>query len=65
MISNNFFRVLGDWITNVLFAPYDAVRSIDGWWGSNFFNTLLFLITAGLLVYWLGQLRKFRKTTTE
>ncbi len=62
MISNNFFRVLGELFSKILFAPYDAIRSIDGWWASNFFNALLFLITAGLLIYWLGQLQKFRKT---
>jgi len=61
MISNNFFRALADFFTEVLFVPYDAVRSMDGWWVSNFFNAVLFFITFGLLIYWLGQLQKFRK----
>jgi len=65
MISNNFFRALGELCSELLFAPYDAIRSIDGWWASNIFNTLLFIITFSLFIYWLGQLQKFRKTNTE
>ena len=65
MISNNFFRALADFFSDLLFVPYDYLRSIDGWWTSNFFNTILFVITAGLFIYWLGQLQKFRKANTE
>jgi len=65
MISNNFFRALADFFTEVLFVPYDAVRSMDGWWVSNFFNTFLFFVTFGLLIYWLGQLQKFRKAKVD
>ncbi|MGI9532933.1 DUF6341 family protein [Lutimonas sp.] len=65
MISNNFFRVIGELFSEFLFAPYDAIRSIDGWWASNFFNAILFIITSGLFIYWLGQLQKFRKAKTE
>ncbi len=65
MISNNFFRALGEFFSELLFAPYDAIRSIDSWWASNFFNIVLFIITSGLFIYWLGQLQKFRKTKTE
>lgn len=65
MISNNIFRALGEFFSEILFAPYDAVRSIDSWWATNIFNTVLFIITCGLFIYWLGQLQKFRKTKTE
>lgn len=65
MISNNFFRALADFFSEVLFIPYQAIRSIDGWWASNFFNALLFTITFGLLIYWLGQLQKFRRANSE
>jgi len=65
MISNNFFRALAEFFTEVLFSPYNAIRSIDGWWTSNIFNSILFIITAGLFIYWLGQLQKFSKTDTE
>ncbi|MEL4456892.1 DUF6341 family protein [Lutimonas vermicola] len=65
MISNNFFRALAEFFTEILFAPYEAIRSIDNWWATNFFNAILFFATAGLFIYWLGQLQKFRKTNTE
>jgi len=65
MISNNFFRALADFFSEVLFVPYQAIRSIDGWWASNFFNALLFTIAFGLLIYWLGQLQKFRRASTK
>ncbi|MCA0932896.1 uracil phosphoribosyltransferase [Lutimonas saemankumensis] len=65
MISNNFFRALGNFFTEVLFYPYEAIRSIDGWWMSNLFNMVLFVITSGLFIYWLGQLRKYRKANAD
>lgn len=65
MISNNLFRAIGEFFSEILFAPYDAIRSIDGWWTTNIFNTVLFIITCSLFIYWLGQLQKFRKTKTE
>ena len=65
MISNNFFRALAQFFSEVLFVPYKAIGSIDGWWASNFFNALLFTITFGLLIYWLGQLQKFRRANSE
>ncbi len=65
MISNNFFRAFGDFFTNVLFAPYDAIRSIDGWWITNTISVIFFIIAFSLYLYWLGQLQKFRKTINE
>jgi hypothetical protein len=65
MISNNFFRALAEFFSEVLFSPYNAFRSIDGWWGSNIFNAILFVLTSVLFIYWIGQLQKFRKTGTE
>jgi len=65
MISNNFFRALADFFSEVLFVPYHAIRSIDGWWASNFFNAILFTITFGLLIYWLGQLQKYRRASSK
>ena len=65
MISNNFFRALAEFFTEVLFSPYRTIRSFDNWWATNFFNAILFTLTVGLLIYWLGQLQKFRKENTE
>lgn len=65
MIANNFFRALADFFTQVLFVPYDAIRFTEGWWVTNSFNWVLFAITGCLLIYWLVQLQKFKKTDTE
>ncbi|VAV84844.1 hypothetical protein MNBD_BACTEROID02-899 [hydrothermal vent metagenome] len=67
MIPTNLFRAIADFCTNVLFVPYNALRSLsfDSWWGSNFFNVILFLIVFSLLLFWLSQLQKFKKTSNE
>jgi hypothetical protein len=62
MIANNIFRAIGDFFTNILFIPYDAFRSMDGWWISNAVNVVLVLIGFIALFYWLGQLSKFKRT---
>jgi hypothetical protein len=65
MIATNFFRGLAEFFTNVLFAPYDALRFTEGWWVKSFFNWILFGITSLLFIYWLVQLQKFKKAGTE
>lgn len=65
MIATNFFRALASFFTEVLFAPYDALRFTEGWWVTNFFNWTLFSITSLLFIYWLVQLQKFKKAGTE
>ena len=65
MIANNLFRLIADFCTNVLFAPYDAFRNIDGWWVSNSLNAFFIGIGGVLFIYWLGQLQKFRKAGTD
>lgn len=61
MIANNIFRALGDFFTNVLFVPYDFFRSIDGWWASNIFNTIIVVISFIATFYWLGKMVKHQR----
>lgn len=64
----NIFKAIGDFCANVLFAPYNALKKIsdnEHWWTANFFNTILFLITAFLFMYWVIKLRTFKKEGTE
>lgn len=65
MVPVNIFRWLGDFFTNVLFVPYKFLSSLDGWWISNTFNFILITVIGLLFIFWLGQLQKFKKTTTE
>ncbi|MDN3723118.1 uracil phosphoribosyltransferase [Aequorivita sp. SDUM287046] len=46
---------------NVLFIPYDALRSLelDSWWLANFFSWVFLIIGSVAFVYWMIQLKKF------
>lgn len=61
MIASNFFRAIGDFCTNVLFAPYNAFRFAEGWWLSNTFNTIIVAVGFIAAFYWLGQMVKHNK----
>lgn len=58
MIASNIFRAIGDFCSNILSAPYDYFRSLDGWWTSNMFNTIIVLAGFIAAFYWLGQMKK-------
>ncbi len=61
MIANNFFTALGDFFTNVLFIPFNKMRSLDNWWVSNSINFILVLIGFIAFGYWMLQMRKNSK----
>ncbi len=65
MIANNIFKVIGDFFTNILFAPYNGIRFMDNWWVQNMVSWIF--ISAGLIafLYWLGELNKYKKTINE
>jgi hypothetical protein len=65
MIANNIFRAIGDFCTNVLFYPYDYLRSINGWWASNAINSVIMVIGFVALFYWLGQMVKYKKASIQ
>ncbi len=64
----SIWKLIGDFCTNFLFAPYNALKNVsdnEHWWTSNFFNTILFLIVAFLFVYWVLKLKSYKKAGTE
>lgn len=66
MIANNIFRVIGDFFTNVVFAPLNWVRNdVSNWWAQNTISWILMIICMVAFVYWMGQLKKFKKEGTE
>ncbi|MFT4683555.1 MAG: hypothetical protein ACI8RP_000176 [Urechidicola sp.] len=66
MIANNIFRVIGDFFTNVVFAPLNWLRNdISSWWTQNTISWILMIICMVAFVYWMGQLKKFKKEGTE
>lgn len=65
MIANNIFKAIGDFFTNVLFVPYNDIRSLDNWWLQNTASWIFIVITFIAFFYWLGELRKYKKSGNE
>lgn len=65
MIANNIFKVIGDFFTNVLFAPFNSIRFMDNWWLQSTASWIFILITFIAFFYWLGELRKYKKAGNE
>ncbi len=65
MIANNIFRAIGDFCTNVLFAPFNAFKELDNWWTSNIVNFLFVGVFFVLLAYWMRESIRFKKEGTE
>ncbi len=63
----DFFYAIQDLFVNVLFAPFDALRTLEhnSWLGSNVMSWLF--LAAGLIafVYWMLQLKKFNDNDDE
>jgi hypothetical protein len=65
MIANNIFRAIGDFFTNILFYPFEALRSLDNWWVQTSVSWLFIAITFVAMFYWLRELRKYKQAGEE
>lgn len=65
MIANNIFRVIGDFFTNILFAPYETIRQMDNWWIQNTISWLFVAVTFLAFFYWLGELKKHKTISND
>ncbi|MEE9406568.1 MAG: hypothetical protein V3V28_00700 [Polaribacter sp.] len=66
MIASNIFRWIGSLFTDLLFLPFNALRTGDfNWWSANLINWVFMGILLVLFAYWMGQSRKFLKEGTE
>jgi hypothetical protein len=63
----DFFYAIQDLFVNVLFAPFDALRSLElkNWYASNVMSWLFLVIGLIAFVYWMGQLKKFNDSGEE
>ncbi|HLT33264.1 MAG TPA: hypothetical protein VKZ98_05685 [Aquaticitalea sp.] len=63
----DFFYAIEDLFVNVLFAPLDALRSLqlDNWWGANFMSWIFIIIGMVAFVYWMLQLKKYNDNNEE
>ncbi|MGM5469180.1 DUF6341 family protein [Flavobacteriaceae bacterium LMO-SS05] len=57
----DFFYAIQDLFVNVLFAPFDALRTLElsSWFGANVVSWVFFAIGLIAMVYWMLQLKKF------
>jgi hypothetical protein len=62
---DSFFYGIEDLFVNVLFAPMDALRGMENWWGANTLNWIFMLICATAFVYWMLQLKKYNDSGEE
>ena len=65
MITNNIFKAIGDFFTNVVFAPFEWARFSDNWWAQSTLSWVFTIIAAGGFIYWMMQIQKFKKAGTE
>ncbi|MEA1786439.1 uracil phosphoribosyltransferase [Arenibacter sp. GZD96] len=60
-----FFKGIEDLFVNFLFLPFDAIRSMENWWGANTLNWVFMLIGFAGMVYWMLQLKDFDQKGEE
>lgn len=60
-----FFKAIEDLFVNFLFLPFDAIRSMENWWGSNALNWVFLLIGFAGMLYWMLQLKDFDQKGEE
>ena len=62
-----FFYAIQDLFVNVLFAPFDALRTLEleSWFGANVISWLFLLIGLVAFVYWMRELKKFNDSGEE
>jgi len=63
----DFFYAIQDLFVNYLFAPFDALRSLelDSWFGANIMSWIFFAAGLVAFVYWMMQLRAADKNGEE
>jgi len=65
MIANNIFKAIGDFFTNVLFSPFNSIRSMDNWWLQSTISWIFIVIAFIAFLYWMGEIRKYKKAGNE
>lgn len=65
MTWKGFWEGIASLFEDILFLPYDALRSLelDNWWLANIFSWILLILGIVAFVYWLGKLKKFDENT--
>tara|TARA_B100001758_G_C18010265_1_gene402710 strand:+ start:178 stop:411 length:234 start_codon:yes stop_codon:yes gene_type:complete len=63
----NFFEGIASLFENLLFVPYESLRSLqlDSWWAANIVSWIFLLIGLIASIYWIYQLNLSDKRGEE
>lgn len=63
----DFFYAIQDLFVDILFFPFDALRSLEleNWWSANIMSWLFTVIGLVAFVYWMIQLKGFNDNNEE
>ncbi|MCB0461631.1 MAG: uracil phosphoribosyltransferase [Flavobacteriaceae bacterium] len=63
----DFFYAIQDLFVDVLFLPFDALRTLEleNWWTANIVSWLFIIIGIVAFTYWMLQLKKFNDNNEE
>jgi hypothetical protein len=63
----DFFYAIQDLFVNVLFAPFDALRTLEleNWFAANALSWVFLIIGLVAFTYWMLQLKKFNDNNDE
>ena len=59
-MMTSIFYAIAALFENVLFIPYNLLRSMDSWWLSNAINCLFILVGLAAGAYWMNELKKYK-----
>ena len=65
MTVNSILTALEYFFTEVLFFPYNFIRSLDNWWFQNIVSFTFIIIGLIAFGYWLNQLTKYKKVANS
>lgn len=63
----DFFYAIQDLFVNVLFAPLDALRTLEleSWWAANAFSWVFIIIGFSFFIFWMRKLKIFNETENK
>lgn len=63
----DFFYAIQDLFVDILFFPFDALRSLEleNWWSANIMSWLFTVIGLVAFVYWMIKLKGFNDNNEE
>ncbi len=63
----DFWEAIADLFVNVLFAPYDALRTLelDNWFAANVVSWIFLIVGFVAMLYWMKQLKMFNDNNEE